>query len=197
MSYSSLWVMDKNYKGILIEKFQNSWLFSPIIWDKLYEKYITYGAKDKFGNKKSFLIDIMFDKTVYSRLNEKINNSENFYDKILWELTNQQIFFTKDKNYIENAIKEFINNYYLEEHIKERFLDVLKAITNINEEEYPYLIFKNTSVDDIVEYWFEKYNNETEEYEERLLNELNEHVADFIIIEDNNIKFVRNIDYFK
>ena len=32
MSRSSLWVMDKGYKGYEVIEFRNSWLFSPIIW---------------------------------------------------------------------------------------------------------------------------------------------------------------------
>lgn len=37
MSYSSLYVIDKNLYGENAVDFDNSWLFSPIIWDVLSE----------------------------------------------------------------------------------------------------------------------------------------------------------------
>ena len=42
MSYSSLVGITPDYHGEEKEIFRNSWLFSPIIWDVLAEKYIPY-----------------------------------------------------------------------------------------------------------------------------------------------------------
>lgn len=196
MSYSSLWVMDKDFKGEKIEEFKNSWLFSPFVWDSLYDKYITFGGLNEFGGKRTFMIDAMFDNTISPKLNEKLNNSQSFSDRVLWEMSNQQIFYAKDKECIKSAIEEFVNNYKIEDHIKDRFIEISESIMNIDETEYPYFIFKNTSVDDNVEYWFRKYNEEEYEHRNIPLSEIDKIVTEFVIIKDNKMKFTNNIDYF-
>ncbi|MDP4143209.1 MAG: hypothetical protein Q8936_01825 [Bacillota bacterium] len=199
MSNSSLWVMDKNFNGEELIEFKNSWLFSPVSWDILLEKYI---PKKPFESKRSFLSATMFDKTIHGRLNEKLNNSEVQEDRVLWEMSNQQVFFTKDKVFIVNSIKMFLktNKEYateLEEHIHDRFNEIAEEILKIDENEYPFLIFKNTSCDDNVEYWFSKYDEESDEYIDRSLKELNERVTEFVNIENEIIKgFTSNLDYF-
>lgn len=40
MSYSSLYVIDKKFYGKNAADFRNSWLFSPIVWNVLSEKYL-------------------------------------------------------------------------------------------------------------------------------------------------------------
>lgn len=52
MSYSSLVGITPDYHGEEKEIFRNSWLFSPIIWDVLAEKYIPHGTLFKYGFKR-------------------------------------------------------------------------------------------------------------------------------------------------
>ena len=57
MSYSSLVVITPDYHGKEKEIFRNSWLFSPVIWDVLTEKYIPYETLFKYGFKRSVIHD--------------------------------------------------------------------------------------------------------------------------------------------
>ena len=104
MSYSSLVVITPDYYGKEKEIFRNSWLFSPIIWDVLTEKYIPYGELVRHGYKRN----VIYDRELSDRLNEIINTCQNTPDRVLWELSNQQIFFTKDKDFIEECIYAFL-----------------------------------------------------------------------------------------
>jgi len=205
MSVSSLWVMDKEYKGEEVLEFKNSWLFSPMVWGVLLDKYMTEEIKTPYGYKKNMITD----GSLSALLNVKVNNCGCMADRICWEMSNQQVFFTKDKHIVAKNIKEFLTLnakfditkeglYPLEqEHIIERFNEIADEILELDENETPYFIFKNTSVDDNVEYWFSKYDEETEESLDRPLNELDERVTEFITIEDNVIKgFTSNLDYF-
>jgi len=203
MSYSTLWVMDKDFKGYEIEEYHNSWLFAPISWDILYEKYLPNEIFDAIlGGKKHYISSAMFDRELFNRLNNKINNTPIQVDRVIWELTNQQVFFTKDKIFVSNCIKDFlgINAKYIRdcgEHIFQRFNELSDDIINIDENEYLYFISKNTSVDDNVDGWFRKYNEEDDECKNCSLKEVEKHVAEFVIIKDNAIdKFISNIDYF-
>jgi hypothetical protein len=206
MSSSSLWVMDKDYKGSEVLEFRNSWLFSPIVWGVLLDKYMSREIQTPYGYKKS----LISDGSLFSPLNNKVNNCKCTPDRICWEISNQQVFFTKDKNIIAKNIQEFVDlnsNYdknsegtypLKQEHIIERFEEIADEILKLDENETPYFIFKNTSCDDNVEYWFGKYNEESEEYEDIPLNKLDKRVTEFVIIENNVIKkFISNLDYFK
>lgn len=52
MSSSSLWIMDKDYYGYEDTEFINSWLFSPIAWDVLLEKYMPYANRNPYDGGK-------------------------------------------------------------------------------------------------------------------------------------------------
>lgn len=206
MSRSSLWVMDKDYNGQEIIEFQNSWLFSPIVWDVLLDKYLRNEIQTPYGYKKS----ILTDASLHPVLNEKVNNCSCMPDRVCWELSNQQVFFAKDKHVVASAIREFVhmnNNYdrtkdggypLKAEHIVARFNAIADEIEKIDENVSPYFIFKNTSCDDTVEYWFSKYDEDTDEYTDGTLKELDKRVTEFVFIENGAITgFKGNLDYFK
>ena len=205
MSCSSLWVMDKEYNGSVEAEFQNSWYFSPIVWDILLDKYMHDEIQTPYGYKKSF----MSDNSLFPKLNEIINNCNCMPDRICWEMSNQQVFFTKDKDVIADNIRQFVKlnkkydkaidgTYPLElDHIISRFNDIADEIEKTDENVSPYFIFKNTSCDDNVENWFSKYDEETEDYVDSSLKELENRVTEFVFIENNKIiKFISNLDYF-
>jgi hypothetical protein len=206
MSRSSLWVMDKDYKGSEVLEFGNSWLFSPIVWNILSDKYIRGLIETPFGFKKS----IISDPSLFRPLNDKVNNCNCTPDRICWEMSNQQVFFTKDKEVIAKSILDFVElnkrydrnsegTYPLQaEHIAGRFKEIADEILKLDENESPYFIFKNTSVDDGVEYWFSKYDEQTDEYIETPLSAMDKHVTEFVFIENGTISgFKSNIEYFK
>lgn len=205
MSYSSLYGIKSDYKGKILYEYKNSWLFSPIIWGVLPDKYIPLEIQTPYGYKKGIIGSS--GNEVWSKTNDKVNHCENTADRICWEMSNQQIFFTKDKKCISENIKKFVeqNKSYdksgednlssLEgEHIIERFNEIADDILSIDEIEYPYFVFKNTSVDDGVERWFNDYEND--EYGTKSIKDWDEFLAEFVVINDGKIKeFISNIDY--
>jgi hypothetical protein len=205
MSYSSLWAMNNKYEGFEIKDFSNSWWFSPIAWNVLFEKYLPEKMYHPYIGKMVYMTAVEFDKSVYSSLNNRINKCTSNADRVCWEMSNQQIFFTKDKQFVSNAILQFVGDnarYYdkvlTKDHIKNRFIEIANFILELDENKHPYFIFKNTSCDDNVEWWFSNYNEEQGEYENINLSQQREFVAEFVIIENNKIdRFVSNLDYFK
>lgn len=206
MSRSSLWVMDKDYKGYEVIEFSNSWLFSPVVWDALLEKYMNYEIQTSYGYKKSLITN----PDLFKPLNEKVNDCKCTSDRICWELSNQQVFFTKDKQIIAKSILDFltINSKHGRnldgklvlqlEHIVKRFNEIADEILKLDEFETPYFIFKNTSCDDGVEYWFSKYDEESDECIETSLSSIDKIVTEFVFIDkDEIVDFQTNINYFK
>ena len=207
MSTSSLYGIRKDYVGEELVEYQNSWYFTPIIMRILPEKYIPDEIATPYGYKKSIIG--IGGEDIWRKTNDKINKCQNTPDRICWEMSNQQIFFTKDKKCIADSIRKFVeqNKEYerseednlspLErEHIIERFNEIAQDIEELNEEEYPHFVFKNTSCDDGVEYWFQNYNEETDEYEEKSLKEWDKFLAEFVVIQDGNITdFISNLNY--
>lgn len=70
MSYSSLYGIDRDYKGKVIKEFKNLWLFAPAIWDVLTEKYIPPRKLISHGFKRN----IIFDASLWHEISNEINN---------------------------------------------------------------------------------------------------------------------------
>ena len=203
MSSSSLYGITKDYKGKEIIEYKNSWLFSPVIWRVLSDKLLP--------KKHGYIQDVIGfgGQKVWKNINNILNNSDFLTDRVLWELSNEAIFKTKDKNIIADCIRDFlkVNSMYdksdednvsvlKRDHIIERWNEIATDIENLNEEEYPFFVFKNTSCDDSVKFWFIKYNKESDEYEEQGLNECQNLVTEFVIIENNSIvDYIPNTEY--
>lgn len=204
MSHSSLYGIDKDYKGKVIEEFKNSWLFVPAIWDVLTEKYIPPRKLISHGLRRN----IIFDTSLWHEVSNEINNSNNTADRICWEISGGHVFFTKDKNCVANAIRDFVkqnNNYCRDdkdnvpvlerEHIIKRFEKIASAI-ELLPEDTPYFVMKNTSVGDSVERWFRKYDDEQHKYVESSLSQVHELVTEFVVIEDGKIvNFINNLEF--
>lgn len=201
MSRSSLWLVDNQYKGTEEVEYNNAWLFSPMIWDVLLDKYMHDEIQTPYGFTKSMTgCDAPeLDK----KLTRIMDTCENLNDRICWELTNQFIFSTKDKIRVSKAIVEFVKEntefapssegtYPLQsEHIKERFIKIAGDILSIDEEKHPYFIIKNTSVDDNVEFWFD---------EEKTLKDWNDKKLTYFVDidrENNNLLYTVNADHFE
>jgi hypothetical protein len=181
--------MDKNFNGEELKEYRNSWLFTIVICDVLCKKYMPMPD----GEPNNFLTRDMFDKSFSSKINNKINNCTEQVDRIAWEMSMQQIFFTKDKDFVAGCVKKFLklNVNYLDnmgsQPVINRFNKIADDILSLDEEKHPYFIFKNTSVDDNVEFWFKKYNEETGEAEAVPLIEMDGQIAEFVYIENNKI----------
>lgn len=209
MSTSSLWVMDPAYVGYESDEYSNSWWFSPIVWDVLLDKYMHDEIQTEFGYTKGLIGP--GGGELHRTLNIKMNESDNISDRICWELSQQQVFFTKDKQLVSDAIKEFCSSnteYHIHEgekasvltfeHIIERFTQIAEDILAIDEEQHPFFVFKNTSVDDNVDSWFSDYDEEEDEPLHVSLRQHSAYLTEFVIIEDDKITgFLSNLDYFK
>ena len=207
MSCSSLYGIKNDYTGEELYEYRNSWLFSPIVMGILPEKYIPYEIQTPYGFKKSIIG--MGGQEIWKKTNNKINNCDNTPDRICWEMSNQQIFFTKDKECIADSIRKFVeqNKGYdksdednlssLErEHIIERFNEIADDIIDLDEKEYPYFVLKNTSVDDGVSFWLSDYDEEKDKYTDKSIKDWDKLLAEFVVIEDGKIaKFISNLDF--
>ena len=194
MSCSSLYGITKDYKGKEIIEYKNSWYFSPVAWSVLSDKLLPR----KYGYIQNVIgLD---GQEVWNNINNILNNSDFLVDRVLWDLSNQEIFKTKDKNIIGDCIRDFlkVNSKYdksdednisvlKRDHIIERWNEIAMDIENLNEEEFSFFVFKNTSCDSSVESWFIKYNEESNEYESRGLNECEDLVTEFVIIKNDSI----------
>lgn len=194
MSGSYLFVIDKNYKGGALCEYPNSWLFSPSIWDVLEDKYL---KEDEWGMKPRV---IGVGTSAWGDINAIMNQSENTEERVCWELSNQQIFYTKDKDVIADNILLFIKNHkkygqkdvvtkekeclLTKEHIIERFKQISTDIKKLDETKFPYFVLKNTSCDDSVEYWFE-YDEKKKR--EKTLKDWDELPVEFVHIENGKI----------
>ncbi|WP_252225166.1 MULTISPECIES: hypothetical protein [unclassified Clostridium] len=200
MSSSSLWTMNKKLIGNKEVEFKNSWLFTPIALDVLFHKYMPWKKVNSFGDKTNYIAETMFNKEIDKELNNLINDSEIIEDRVIWEMCNQQVFFSKDKEFINECINKFLetNKEFMEdcqEHIINRFKEIAESISNIHINENPYFVFKNSSCDDNVEYWFQHYDEENDEYSESSLLDLKKYVTEFVVIENNKItEFIANLN---
>ena len=194
--------------GKEFKTYKNSWLFSPMIWDILLEKYIPQDIMTPFGYKKSLICD--FDRTLWVKLNDALNESDNLADRVCWEISNQQIFYVRDGAIIARCIRQFVeqNKSYdkskqdnlspLErEHIVKRFNEIADDIENLDWHKHEYFVFKNSSCDNSVEYWFRKYDEKTDSYNPKRLDEWDRYLAEFVEIEDGEriSRFISNLDY--
>ena len=204
MSYSALYGITKECKGKVLSEYENSWLFSPIVWNVLSDKTL---PRNEWGGIQS-IIGLRGQK-VWSEINKKMNKSKNTSDRVCWELSNQQIFFTKDKECVVEGVRQFVeqNKAYdkseedglsplEQEHIVERFREIADDIASLDENEFPYFVFKNTSVDDNVEFWFTEYDEDADEYKEKSLKDWDKFLAEFVVIKNGKItEFVPNTEY--
>ena len=189
MSSSSIYGIRKDYTGEEILEYRNSWRFSPIIWSVLPDKYIHDYIQTPFGFKKGIIG--MDGNDVWTRTNKSINECNNTPDRVCWEMSNQQIFHTSDKQIISNSIMQFLkqNDTYdvseednipvlKREHIIERFTEIANDILSIDENEFPY-------------------DEESDEYVSCAMSEnTDDFYAEFVFIKDGKIdKFVSNKDY--
>lgn len=190
MSYTSLWEIDKNWSGKEYAEYRNSHLFPPVVWDILMCKYIKPNERTEYKVQTSYLcwVGFCFDKAEQDRrhnmLNERINNSDIQYDRVLWELAGLSVFNAKDKEFVADCIENFVLNNigrygdYNEdcEHIKERFKAIANDIRNLPKR-CKYFVIHPTSCDDNVEWWFNR----------KRLSSWDKFVCEFTLIENNKV----------
>lgn len=196
MSYTSLWIIDKNWSGTEHRKYPNSWLMPPIVWDVLMQKYIVADERDGVDSYIVWAHSGNSDKERderWSLLNSRINNTENQVDRIMWELAGLSVFSAKDKEFVANCIDDFvrenqnIDELLQAEHVRQRFFDIAIDIRNLPRR-IKYFVIHPTSVDDSVEWWFHH----------KRLSSWDKFVCEFTLIEDNKVVgFSTNLEMCK
>ncbi len=191
MSYSSLYVINRDLTGTEEYSYKNAWLFPPIVWDTLTDKYAEPDPElAKRGMKKSIIS--LNGAKVQAEVNEAVNKCNCIEDRICWELASQQIFQTKDKELVADCICRFLKTNENYPHMKgeaivERFCKIAADIRLLDEETQPYFVFKNTSVDDEVERWFYSYSEEFGEYLDAKITDRKDYVSEIVVIENREI----------
>lgn len=192
MSYSSLITIDKEFYAYEDAVFQNSWLYGPMLWTLLTRKYFPEDV-DTF---------ILSGRHI-DKLNQLMNSTPTTFEQICWELSLQQIFDSKDKHIVANAIRECIKanakikNKFEDEqgilqapHIVEYWENIAKCIEEIDENKMPHFVFKCNSIDDNVWRWF------GEDGEESLKDYMEDGFPEFVVIEgDKVVGWVNHSDY--
>lgn len=196
MSYTSLWVIDKNWSGAEHRKYPNSWLMPPIVWDVLMQKYINTYERNGVESYIVWAISGNSDKERDERwtlLNGRINNTENQVDRVLWELAGLSVFNSKDKEFVADCIDSFvrenqnIDELLQAEHVRQRFFDIAIDIRNLPKH-VKYFVIHPSSVDDSVEWWFDR----------KRLCSWDKFVCEFTLIENKRVVgFSTNLEMCK
>lgn len=174
MSYSALYVINKDLKPEYTVEYQNSWVFTPPIFSYLLNKYATpeekencwqkywkySDDKEKFREKPFYVLNVFQMGGQWNRINERINKSSILSDRIGWELCHQQLFESKSKDIISAAVVQLLADT---DGDAERFKEISQDIRKIDEEKTPYFMFKNNSIDDGVEKFFHTYVEELDD----------------------------------
>ncbi len=195
MSYTSLWVIDKNWSGAEHRQYPNSWIFPPIVWDVLLQKYIDAAEHNGVNSYLTWVCacSAKIRDERWTLLNSRINNAENQVDRIMWELTGLSVFDSKDKEFVADCIDAFVReNQNIDEelqaeHVRQRFFDIAVDIRNLPKR-VKYFVIHPTSVDDSVEWWFCR----------KRLCSWDKFVCEFTLIEDNKVVgFSTNLEMCK
>lgn len=196
MSYTSLWIIDKNWSGTEHRKYPNSWLMPPTVWDVLMQKYIDTNERDGAVSYIAWTHSGCSDKERYERwalLNSRINNTENQIDRIMWELAGLSVFSSKDKEFVASCIDDFVRenqiiNIQLQTPpVIQRFFAIANDIRSLPRN-VKYFVIHPNSVDDSVEWWF---------HHKRLCS-WDKFVCEFTLIEDNKVVgFSTNLEMCK
>lgn len=198
MSYSSIYIIDQDTHLSNTIEYSNSWLFAPVVWEIILNSYIQDELHTSYGIAKSLFTsdgDRLFRIT-----NKAVNNSSIMSDRVAWELSNQQIMSVKDKEFIADSLLKFVDDHkndvmlYNKEnnlqydHIANRFKKIAEDIRNIDSDK-KYFIFKNTSVDDSIEYFFTQHDEELDDFVPLTLEEASkEYEMELVIFSDDYSK---------
>ena len=194
MSYTELWGIKKDWYGEEIKSYQNSYMFVPAICDKLLCEYISESERRKVIDFDSEAIDsYLFFCFIgignWEKLNHKINDSDCFTNRIMWDLCNSGIFSAKDKEKVADCIIKFFKKYFSDKEYTitaKRLEEVAEDIRNLDKK-YKYFCIHGTSCDDNVERWF--YDSEGEV---ATLSDCCDPDCCFVTISDNNEISYRN-----
>lgn len=198
MSYSSIYIIDQDTHLSNTIEYSNSWLFAPVVWEIILNSYIQDELRTSYGIAKSLFTSD--GDHLFRMANKAVNNSSIMSDRVAWEVSNQQIILVKDKEFIADSLLKFVDDHkndvmlYNKEnnlqydHIANRFKKIAEDIRNIDSDK-KYFIFKGTSVDDSIEYFFTQYDEELDDCVPTTLEEASkEYEMELVIFSDDYSK---------
>lgn len=198
MSYSSIYIIDQDTHLSNTIEYSNSWLFAPVVWEIILNSYIQDELRTSYGIAKSLFTSD--GDHLFRMANKAVNNSSIMSDRVAWEVSNQQIILVKDKEFIADSLLKFVDDHkndvmlYNKEnnlqydHIANRFKKIAEDIRNIDSDK-KYFIFKNTSVDDSIEYFFTQHDEELDDFVPLTLEEASkEYEMELVIFSDDYSK---------
>lgn len=198
MSYSSIYIIDQDTHLSNIIKYSNSWLFAPVVCEIILNSYIQDELRTSYGIAKSLFTSD--GDHLFRMANKAVNNSSIMSDRVAWEVSNQQIMSVKDKEFIADSLLKFVDDHKNDvmlynkknnleyDHIANRFKKIAEDIRNIDSDK-KYFIFKNTSVDDSIEYFFTQHDEELDDFVPLTLEEASkEYEMELVIFSDDYSK---------
>ena len=174
MAFTSLWEIDENWNGFQYKKYDNALLFVPKIWDILMCKYIDSEERENIENCITWISRNRIRNL--SKLNNRINNSLDQVDRIMWEISLLSVFNKKDSQFVAKCIIDFVEKYTLTDRVRERFLGIANDIKNL-QKHCKYFVIDGSSINANVEQWFSNCR----------LSSWTTKVCEFTIINDNMI----------
>lgn len=145
-----LGIKKEGWLGEEIKSYKNGMLFVPTVCDKLLHKYVPESERTKIDFDFSIIDSYLFVGN-WKKLNDKINDSDCFTNRIMWDLWNSCIFSTKDKEKIANCIIKFMNDNSSDDYSLDikRAKEIAEDIRNLDKD-YKYFCIHTTSCNDFV-----------------------------------------------
>ena len=183
MSYASIYGIRSDFTAVEVKQYHDSWFFLSQIDIVLGGKYLNIKDTHK----------MMLSLRDQRKLECKVSKAKITEDYILRLLEHQQIFFTKDKEFIADCIQRFFMEnvrYYHPDNtdLIEFYNGLRRDILDLDETKYPYFIFNASSVSDTIHNLFFRYDDDTFEYIPVSLKEKDEEIVNFVCIENGKIK---------
>lgn len=210
---SSLWGIDNTNKPHMLNDYDNFNTFASNLKVILTEKHLqddVENLSNRIGLKRKLQLGRNSANLMKDKLDSILSSGVHTQDQICWLLVNHYVFFTKDKQLVVDAIYNFVEenkeyNKYpngltaLEmPHVKKRFLKIANDISDINEEEHPYFVFKESDADREVTGWFKMFNEEKQMFVDVSLDRHPIPYAKFVNFVDGRVdSFVNSTEYYK
>lgn len=195
MSYSTLYALNADVGIEYGTEFKNSWLFAPLLLDALNYKYNRKLIESNPSYMSSYISYASeYTKPLFANMRKNESEDEQFEDMIVWMFTQQFIFRTSQKehvievlrNYHKRNEQHFIDSSDKErsETFKERNEEIIAALEALDADKTPFFVFNNTSVSDLADDWYWKYNEESDDSEECLLIDNDDLVLNNVVFVD-------------
>lgn len=161
MNYTSLYGITAEGKGVVLQKYDNVWLFCPVLTEVLAVKYTFAQSPDL----------PWFIPESLETVEKRIVATKNWADKICWALRSEAVMYTAYAKETAKILRAFHkDNASWGEKVKKgkikdfetfnprvvsRFHQIADDLCCLDTEKYPYYVIKASSLNSSVEDWFD------------------------------------------